>query len=97
MMSIVVVADSDDALSTQFTLDPFRPSVTGLIVILDISGKLESLTKVIIMVELIILGAESTPAEPIDETCHNCVTAPLSGLTSCHICTTLDVLHITSS
>ena len=98
MMSIVIVADSDVSPSTQFTLDPLRPSLTGLTVILDVSGELESLEKVIIMVELIIIGSDSTPGEPTDVTCRNGVTAPLSGFAmSCHVCNTLDVLHITSS
>ena len=101
MMSMVVVADSDARVSTQFTLVPFKPLLTGLIIILDISGKLlslESLEKVNITVELMIRGSESTPVEPIDETVRKCVTSPLGGFaTSCHTCNKSDVVHMSLS
>ena len=71
-------------------------------VILDISGKLsrvESLEKVNAMVELIIRGCESTPAEPPDDTDLVTVkTTPLSEIaTNCHVCNSPCVLHVSSS
>ena len=101
MCIIVVVADSDVTLSKQLTLVPFRPLLTGLMVILDISGKLsrvESLEKVNTMVELIIRGCESTPVEPPDDTDFvKFVATPLSETTmNFHVCNHPDVLHVSS-
>ena len=49
------VAASSVAASTLFTSTPFRPSLTELIDILDTIGELESLEKVITMVEFIMI------------------------------------------
>ena len=59
---MVVVADSDASTSTQFTWTPFRPSLIGLIVIVDVNGWIESLEKVNV-VELTIKGG-GTPLGP---------------------------------
>ena len=101
-MCIVVAVCSDVMLSKQFTLVPFRPSVTGLTVILDISGKifrLESLEKVKRIVELIIRGCESTPVEPPDDTdLVKVMAAPLSEIAvNFHVCSTPSVLHVSLS
>ena len=65
MICIVVFADSDVATSTQLTWTPSRPSLTELIVILDVRGRVESLTIVISTVELIVIGSETPPAPPV--------------------------------
>ena len=63
-----VATDSvDDVPSKQFTTVPFRLLLTGLIVILDISGKLsvpESLGAV--NVELLIVTTGGSPLGPMD-------------------------------
>ena len=59
---IVVVADSDASISTQLTWTPFRPVLTGLTVMVDVSGWVESLEKVN-LVELTITGG-GTPLDP---------------------------------
>ena len=66
---VVVASDSvDDVPSKQLTTAPFRPLLTGLTVILDISGKLslpESLEAV--NVELSIVTSRGRPLGPMDE------------------------------
>lgn len=99
---IVVVADSDVMPSKQFTLVAFKPSVTGLTIILDISGKLsslESLEKVNDIVELTIRGSESTPVEPPDDTdLVKVMAAPLSEIAvNFHVCNTPGVLQVSLS
>ena len=104
MTSIVVVADCSDARAlTHLIWLPFRPPVTGLMIILDISSELrgpESLEELNV-VELIVIGPESTPAEPADETCCNWVKVPLpSGFAvNSQLCITPtpDVVHVSSS
>ena len=65
---IVVASDSvDNVPSKQLTTALFRPLLTGLTVILDISGKLslpESLEAV--NVELSIVTSRGTPLGPMD-------------------------------
>ena len=98
MMSMVVVADSD---AIHFTWVPFRPSLTGLIITLDISGKLRSaeILEKVNMVEPIITGVVSTPVVPTDEMVRKLVAAPRSGFVmSCHECDDPDVvMHVNSS
>ena len=63
MIRMVVIADSEVTASTQLTATPFRPSLTWLIVRLDINGELsgaESLKRVKV-VELIVTGG-ATPS-----------------------------------
>ena len=66
MIRTVVLADSDVATSTQLTWIPLRPSLTLLIIILDVRGWVESLAKVISMEELIINGLIDPPVPPDD-------------------------------
>ena len=104
MTSIVVVADCSDARAlTHLIWLPFRPLATGLIIILDISGKLpgpESLEELNV-VELIVIGPESTPLDPADEICCNCTSiCPLSGFEiNCQLCNTStpEVVHVSSN
>ena len=67
---IVVATDSVDNMpSKQFTTVPFRPLLTGLTTILDISGKLfepESLEKVIM--EVLIVRDGGVPVLPTEVT-----------------------------
>ena len=98
IMSMVVVADSD---AIHFTWLSFSTSLTGLIVTLDISGKLRSaeILEKVNMVELMTTGSASTPLVPTDEMVRKLVAAPLSGFVmSCHECDAPDVvLHVNSS
>ena len=51
----------------------------------------------IIIVELIIRGCESTPVDPMDDTCF-IATSPFSGFTIIrHVCSLPDVVHVSSS
>ena len=102
MIRMVVVADSVDGKpSKQFTTVPFRPLLTGLTVILDISGKLsrlESLEKVNVVV-LIVTGG-GAPLEPADSTGAGVyvMTDPLSEMAvNSHLKSSPVVLHISSS
>jgi hypothetical protein len=68
ILMVVVATDSvDDEPSKQFTTAPFRPLLTGLIVILDLRGKLSSSESLeaLKVVSLIITSA-GTPLGPID-------------------------------
>ena len=69
ILMVVVATDSiDDEPSKQLTTVSFRLLLTGLAVILDISGKLsgpESL--VAVKVELLIVTTGGSPLEPMDE------------------------------
>ena len=68
MIWIMVVA-TESTSSIQHTTVPFRSLLTGLIVILDISGRTfgpESLEKVI--VEVPILRGRGIPLTPVDVT-----------------------------
>ena len=71
MIWMVVVATKFVSSSKQFTTVPFRPLaiVTGLIVVLDISGRTfrpENLEKVIM--ELPVISGIGMPLAPIDDT-----------------------------
>jgi hypothetical protein len=68
ILMVVVATDTvDDEPSKQFTTAPFRPLVTGLTVILDLSGKLsfpESLEAE--KVDLLIVTSGGMPLGPMD-------------------------------
>ena len=94
---MVVVADSDVARSIQSTWTPLRPSLTGLMSILDVRGWVESLENVKV-VELAILDGD-TPLEPPAVTSGmKVVVVPSSRVTvNCHLKNAPGTMHVSSS
>ena len=100
---MVVATDSDGtSTSTHFTSTPFRPSLTGLIVIIDISGVLSwaEILEEVNLVELAVTGG-GTPLGPFDVTMGmtlNGIAGSLSRITvNSHLKNDPVTLHVRSS